>query len=603
MGPGDDIPMDPLPSQGAGPHFVISESGRIANAPAGALDAHGNDIRRIRQLVRLARDAAEDFTAALAGSGNTFPKLVRDANKYREEISKEPPDISWGLLWGLGVRLEEAAAAAERAVEDRLAPTLEDAAMSSLQSLRTLHAPLILATAEGRELQDHADRMRMTREEQAELREDASALAANLARNPELVEADAAGVISEAANAIGEGRHPERGTIFGLSTIKHVSIVLVGAALASLPTLFAPTVLGVPMTMGAWASVQKTPMYAAAISALGEAFHQLLEKGGTTAQEHLARLAPFRRFVSENEADLRRIANRAPQLRWMNAYIDYLVGTRPRAPASISVHDDVSSPGWSAAAAVAEGWADEWGTDQDGVWVRFSVTGADGTTVSQRMHWIPPGRFWMGSPEDEEGRYPSEGPRHEVTIHRGFWMWDTACTEAVWSAVTGEKPHESLGATFPATQVSWHDVHAFLGRLNALKPGLNLVLPSEARWEYACRAGTETPYSFGVTINSGLARCDSGSAVPVDHLPPNGWGLRQMHGNVFEWCEDDYHNNYTGAPTDGTPWIDDGRRAAFRVFRGGSWFESASAARAAARDRQAPSHGIRGLGFRCVRIQ
>jgi hypothetical protein len=133
---------DEVPSQGAGTHFAISAAGEIAQTVPSQLDANGNDIRHIHQLL--------------------------------------PSEIAWGLVWGLGVRLEEAAAAAERKGIDRLAPTLEDAALAALQSLRTLHVPLILATAEGRKLQEQADRLHMTRAEQAALRDDAVALSDDL---------------------------------------------------------------------------------------------------------------------------------------------------------------------------------------------------------------------------------------------------------------------------------------------------------------------------------------------------------------------------------------------------------------------------------------
>ena len=245
-------------------------------------------------------------------------------------------------------------------------------------------------------------------------------------------------------------------------------------------------------------------------------------------------------------------------------------------------------------------WAEDWGRDDHGPWVRFRVPG---TEVTQRMRWIPPGRFTMGSPETEEGRWDDEGPQHEVTVAQGFWMFETACTEALWEAVFAPL-RNARGPAFPATGVSWNDAHAFVRRLNELLPGLAIGLPSEARWEYACRAGTETPYNFGTRISEKLVRYGadySAGPVSVGSLPLNQWGLHEMHGNVWEWCEDVWHNRYDGAPADGDAWTDGGSTAK-RVLRGGSWGSEARVARAACRSsRDEPGGRSGSFGFRCVR--
>ena len=115
----------------------------------------------------------------------------------------------------------------------------------------------------------------------------------------------------------------------------------------------------------------------------------------------------------------------------------------------------------------------------------------------QRPRWISPGTFLMGSPEDESGRGEDEGPRHEVTISQGFWLFDTPCTQALWQAVIGDNPSYFQSPDRPVEQVSWEDVKGFLERINTLVPGLDLMLPTEAQWEYACRAGTETAIYTG----------------------------------------------------------------------------------------------------------
>jgi hypothetical protein len=157
-------PLEPIPPQGAGPHFTIGAAGRIAVAPPSELDAAGNDLGHLRQLLPLVRNAAVDLAAAL--NPNQFTVLSRNLADYRAAIEGDTPEIAWGLVFGLGVRLANAADAAQRHIEERLLPALEDPAQEALQSLTVLHGSLIMATAEGRELEEQADRLQMTREQQ-----------------------------------------------------------------------------------------------------------------------------------------------------------------------------------------------------------------------------------------------------------------------------------------------------------------------------------------------------------------------------------------------------------------------------------------------------
>ncbi|MEZ5939753.1 MAG: formylglycine-generating enzyme family protein, partial [Planctomycetaceae bacterium] len=146
-------------------------------------------------------------------------------------------------------------------------------------------------------------------------------------------------------------------------------------------------------------------------------------------------------------------------------------------------------------------WASGWGEDEDfGPFVEIKVG-----KVKQRLRWIPHGSFLMGSPGDEPykepGRDDDEGPQHEVTITRGFWLFDTPCTQAFYQAVTGENPSYFKSSNRPVEQVSWKDAQKFLEQLNGVIPGLNACLPTEAEWEYACRAGTsEALYTGPIEI-------------------------------------------------------------------------------------------------------
>jgi formylglycine-generating enzyme required for sulfatase activity len=208
--------------------------------------------------------------------------------------------------------------------------------------------------------------------------------------------------------------------------------------------------------------------------------------------------------------------------------------------------------------------------------------------VVQRFRWIEPGSFLMGSPNYDPRGFDGEGPQHPVTLTQGFWLADTACTQAMWLAVAGGKnPSNFKGdAQCPVEQVSWDDVNEkFLPKLQSLlPPGCEATLPTEAQWEYACRAGTTTPFSFGDNINPALVNYDGNypynggeksedrqRTVPVKALPANGWGLYEMHGNVWEWCRDDMRNYAEGAVVDPIGAIGDGPR----LLRGGSWRDPA----------------------------
>jgi len=282
-------------------------------------------------------------------------------------------------------------------------------------------------------------------------------------------------------------------------------------------------------------------------------------------------------------------------------------------------------------------WADDWGWDTAGAWSAFGVPAADGGRITQRLRWIAPGRCRMGSPPDEPGRLNNESPRRQVTIADGYWLFDTPCTQALWAAVMGTNPSRFKSPERPVEQVSWADVQGFLTRLNALVPGLELALPSEAQWEHACRAGTETAlYAGPIAIlgannapaldpiawyggNSGvgleLANGYDSSAWPEQQYPhprsgthpvarkqANAWGLYDMLGNVQEWVADPWHPDYQGAPADGSVWASTDAGAA-RVVRGRSWGNDARYCRCAFRGRYAPADRDDTLGFRCARVQ
>ena len=224
-----------------------------------------------------------------------------------------------------------------------------------------------------------------------------------------------------------------------------------------------------------------------------------------------------------------------------------------------------------------------------------------GELVRFEMVNLPGGKFEMGS---KKGRFlfmsiDDEQPVHSVTL-KPFLIGKYPVTQLQWEAVMGSNPSKFKGPNRPVENVSWDEVQSFLRIL-----GNGFRLPSEAEWEYAARGGTNTEYSFG--DNKSLLDeyawffSKSGSGThPVGEKKPNPFGLFDMHGNVWEWVEDHWHDNYNGAPTDGSAWVD-ADTAAFRVVRGGGWFDFAVSCRSAIRAGGGPGNRRDNLGFRLSR--
>ncbi|NET61946.1 MAG: SUMF1/EgtB/PvdO family nonheme iron enzyme [Symploca sp. SIO2E6] len=230
-----------------------------------------------------------------------------------------------------------------------------------------------------------------------------------------------------------------------------------------------------------------------------------------------------------------------------------------------------------------------------------------GQGVSLEMVVIPPGSFQMGSPATEKERYDSESPLHRVTV-ASFSMGKYPITQTQWQVVAALPPvHQELnphpsqfkGADLPVEQISWYDAVEFCARVSR-ETGREYRLPSEAEWEYACRAGTNTPFHFGRTITPELANYNSMQTTPVGSLQiVNAFGLSDMHGNVFEWCADYWHENYEGAPTDDSFWLNNHDNNC-RVLRGGSWYSYAKYCRSAYRYYRAPDCRYCHFGCRVV---
>ncbi|NET32879.1 MAG: SUMF1/EgtB/PvdO family nonheme iron enzyme [Cyanothece sp. SIO1E1] len=232
-----------------------------------------------------------------------------------------------------------------------------------------------------------------------------------------------------------------------------------------------------------------------------------------------------------------------------------------------------------------------------------------GNGVTLEMVRIPAGSFMMGSPKNEKDRQDDEGPQHLVNIPE-FYIGKCQVTQAQWRVVANLvqivnldlelKPSHFKGDNLPVERVNWYEAVEFCDRLS-IKTGKTYRLPSEAEWEYACRAGTKTRYHFGNEITPELANYNEnkGKTTPVGSYAPNDFGLYDMHGNVWEWCLDHWHDNYEGAPTNGSAWTTDGDSSR-RVLRGGSWYLYPDYCRAAGRVRNGPDLRFDYLGLRVV---
>ena len=248
-------------------------------------------------------------------------------------------------------------------------------------------------------------------------------------------------------------------------------------------------------------------------------------------------------------------------------------------------------------------WAREWGQDKFGLFMVLELQG-----IQQCFRWIRPGSFMMGSTVESDSDRDDDELQHQVTLTQGYWLADSACTQALWMAVTGENPSRfKENITNPVELVSWDAVQAFINLLNQSQPGLLARLPSEAEWEYACRAGTSTPFSLGDNITTEQVNYNSnapyanaakgeyrGKTVAVKSLPANPWGLYEMHGNVWEWCADWYGAYEQTGVIDPTG----SNKGSDRVLRGGSWHSSARNVRSALRSRHFPGGRIGYDGFR-----
>jgi formylglycine-generating enzyme required for sulfatase activity len=235
-------------------------------------------------------------------------------------------------------------------------------------------------------------------------------------------------------------------------------------------------------------------------------------------------------------------------------------------------------------------WAGNHGTDEHGAWADLTVVG-----VTQRLRWCPPGTFTMGSPANEPGHQDDE-TQHPVTLTHGFWLADSECTQAFWQATRqAPAPGNTKGDQLPVESISWTDTQHFLIDLNAKFPTLNARLPTDAEWEYACRASSTAAYAVPRRWDHDRA---NGATHPVRTLDPNAWGLYDLEGNVAEWCADWDAEDPNPRPPDPVTDPHGPATGRMRIARGGDYFGKPDHCRSAYRNRDDPGEISSTLGFR-----
>ena len=240
--------------------------------------------------------------------------------------------------------------------------------------------------------------------------------------------------------------------------------------------------------------------------------------------------------------------------------------------------------------------------------ITITIPGLPEGAKPLEMVFIPAGAFLMGSLPNEKDHYSNEGPQHPVTISQDYYLGKYEITQAQWQAIMGTNPARDygIGNDNPVYYISWEDSQLFIQKLNELGLGV-FRLPTESEWEYACKANTNSRFywdddlSYSLINDNAWYDSNSNNAThEVGSKPPNPWGLFDMSGNVWEWCEDDLHDNYNDAPSDGTAWIKS-PRGAYRIARGGGWGYYARYCRSAYRGSSTPDYQGAFFGLRVLK--
>lgn len=536
-------PASPIePAQGPSIRFRLNKDGKIDRAPDEPTEITDDDPR-LCSLQKGLQEACDTFLNSFHGDAgrNAFGPLIDNVEAYRQAITGSLTEIQLTDVYRHGLALQNWVMAGRRDI-DRLdpRPDLEDDQQAALSNLLGLHGPFILSTKEGEQLQAKADQDQMTAEERA------------MFWSPNL--SDAAQVSDHA-------------TDHAKAILSDVNQPSEDGAISNRRALLALT-------------TKRNFLSATSEAATGKDFSDI----GAGAVSEASRSAG--RFLLKNEKLISKlVASTHFSLGWLGHLIGWLktpaAPELPAAPAIIT--NDFWTPGRIF-------------RDLDEPWCPEMVV-------------IPAGVFMMGSPEDEAGRLDNEGPQHLVTIEKSFVLgrfpvtfgeFDHFCDE------TGRERPDDHGwgrGRRPVIHVSWHDAAAYCDWLSE-RIERPYRLPSEAEWEYACRAGSRAAYAFGETIDEKQANFGRHvrKTSEVGAYPANAFKLSDMHGNVWEWCADHYQDSHTGASDNGRPLLLTDETGD-RVMRGGSWVSVARNVRGACRSWSDPEDRHDHIGFRCARIQ
>lgn len=565
-----DAPPD-IPEQGPGVRFRINEDGLIDRAPDEPHDADENEAR----LNSLKAGLIEACDRLLGSSGhNTLGFVLDTIRAYRGSIDRPLVDVQYTDIWRHGQRLQNLADAATREV-DRLEPSLEDDQHAALNDLLNLHGPFMLSTEEGRALQAMADRYQATREEQERQKAAVQAFKKAIEDSTDLATDAVKQVIAEASDEFGKGRYPERTAIISETTNRNF-LSTAGKAAAYVGNHAAGGIIG-GVAVG---TALGSGLVGASIEALNAA-------GQASTQ-----------FILSHQMMLKGlVACSTDSLAWLN----HLIGWLRRKQANQPKKRRIVEVGLAAEFDKAEPLA------SDNLWTPGRIFRDIDESWCPEMVVIPAGEFLMGSPDDENGRFDSESPLHPVTIAKPYSLGRCPITFEAFDhfceATSRDRPDDKGWGREqrPVINVSWDHATAYCAWLSN-KTGCWYRLPSESEWEYACRAKSEVAYTFGETIDKKKANYDHnvGKTTKVGIYPANAFNLFDMHGNVWEWCEDHYKASYDYAPTDGRPRLFPNARS--RVVRGGAWNYDSRMVRSASRYASEPGNRRLNLGFRCIRV-
>jgi formylglycine-generating enzyme required for sulfatase activity len=596
-----------IPPQGYGPHFEIDADGRVTFAPPEVLDRQGNNVARLKEYHPILRALASELVCTLGTGNSPHYHLGTRVEAYRSLVDQDLERVNFARLYVEGVRLANADKQAVAAIGDNELPPLSPTIRADMDTLIQVHGTFMMATTEGIESVEAWHRYRRTALEEAEFRIATDGFVNSMENQPQVIDPKVAKFARDVVNEIGTSRNagggPERGSAVAAGVVTNVMITIVSAATIGVLAAAAGASQSPPLIASAAAALlvlgeglKKSKPFAVVAALVTKGFDNISETEIANAYREISKqLAPVVGFAAKAAPLLRRLAaQRESGLNWVPKSLDWL--TQP----------------------------------VKGLFPQQSRHFGSGRLIIPRMVRVPPNNlpdtFRMGSTPGE-GR-DQERPQREITIRNAFEVGFSAVTRAEFAAFvdatsykvekgahvwTGKKwdfdeskswhdPGFAQEDDHPVVCVSWRNAKSYLKWLNRLPGAKPYRLLSEAEWEYCCRAGTTSAYSTGDSITPEQANLAGRlrGTTSVFAFPPNAWGLHDMHGNVWEWCDDNWHKTYDGdPPTDGLVWP--GGESSSRVLRGGSWYNNPENLRSTSRLKMQPAIRSPTIGFRVAR--